>query len=308
MFGPITILPLSPLFLFPRSSIHSHARARARSAGKSLSSYAGKSFLSRLHKLHLLTNDSIPFLPCLPRSSLFPIFSNAAPAGGKTDRSLFQREKARSNAAQNNAQHRIKMHCALSPPVTAVAASAFRVFHLRPLEPRGTWGAGRTDDHSPPSPAYKIRKKREPKRDMTRSVTRRRRGRKGTGERGSRRETEHRHSARAERVKRKGQRRRRPATAITYRCTLTNVGRGGGWGRTEGGRRKSFNTCALTPGGALYFHELIVEARETQLFAGHVLPDVFRARELIRPGDYAPHFIMRPVCSPRARNAARESK
>lgn len=59
---------------------------------------------------------------------------------------------------------------------------------------------------------------------------------------------------------------------------------------------------------AHYISMNLLSRRETQLFAGHVLPDVFRARKLICPGDYAPHFIMCPVCSPRVRNAARESK
>jgi len=42
----------------------------------------------------------------------------------------------------------------------------------------------------------------------------------------------------------------------------------------------------------------LLSRRETRLFAGHVLPDVFRARKLICPGDYTPHFIMRPGTSP----------
>lgn len=43
----------------------------------------------------------------------------------------------------------------------------------------------------------------------------------------------------------------------------------------------------------------LLSRRKTRLFAGHVLPDVFRARKLICSGDYAPHFIMRPVYVPR---------
>jgi len=49
---------------------------------------------------------------------------------------------------------------------------------------------------------------------------------------------------------------------------------------------------------AHYISMNLLSRRETRLFAGHVLPDVFQARKLICPGDYAPHFIMCPVCSP----------
>lgn len=64
----------------------------------------------------------------------------------------------------------------------------------------------------------------------------------------------------------------------------------------------------MTPGGALYFHELIVEAQNSAFCGTRVAWCIPSSRKLICSGDYAPHFIMRPVCSPRVRNTARESK
>lgn len=63
------------------------------------------------------------------------------------------------------------------------------------------------------------------------------------------------------------------------------------------------------PAAALYFHELIVGCRETRLFAGHVLPDVFRELENLFAPETARHtFHNASVYTPRARNVAGESK
>lgn len=53
--------------------------------------------------------------------------------------------------------------------------------------------------------------------------------------------------------------------------------------------RKSFNMPPWLP-AAHYISMNLLSRRETRLFAGHVLPDVFRARKLICPGETARHI------------------
>lgn len=73
------------------------------------------------------------------------------------------------------------------------------------------------------------------------------------------------------------------------------------------GERKSFNTT-LTPGGALYFHELIVEARNSAFCRTRVAWCIPSSKTYLPRRLRATFHNVPGMFPPRVRNAARESK